>query len=100
MIPELGSRVPNLSAALPLPRPNVTVRGGSIVLGVRAPQRATVLVYRNGRLVSSLSGAAAGSIRVRPMESGRTSLQVVIVRPNGRLLATPRTTVRTSRTAR
>jgi len=98
--PELGSRVPDLSTAQPLPRPSITVRGGSIVLGVRAPQRATVHVYRNGRLVSSLPGAAAGSIRVRPVAGGSTAIQVVVVRPNGRVQATPRTTVRTARAAR
>mgnify|MGYP006152365089 CR=1 FL=1 len=62
---------------------------------VTAKAGATVNIYRNGILVSTVPASAAASIKVSDNPGGTNSFQVVVVDKNGDVSASPKKTVAT-----
>ena len=60
---------------------------------VTAKAGATVNIYRNGILVSTVPAAAAAAIKVSDNPGGANTFQVVVVDKNGDVSASPKKTV-------
>ena len=60
---------------------------------VTAKAGATVNIYRNGILVSTVPASAAASIKVADNPGGANTFQVVVVDKNGEITASPKKTV-------
>jgi len=70
-----------------------------VTFKVTAKAGATVNIYRNGILVSTVPASAAASIKVSDNPGGTNSFQVVVVDKNGDVSASPKKTVATESTS-
>ena len=93
--PTLGQPMPPLLVNTPPAAATAKVVGNAVIFKVKAKRGATVNIYRNGILVSSVPASAAASIKVSDNPGGTNSFQVVVVDKNGDVSASPKKTVAT-----
>jgi len=70
--------------------------GNSVTFRVAAKPGATVNIYRNGVLVSSVPASVAAAIKVSDNPAGENSYQVVVVEKNGKISISEKKTVTSS----
>lgn len=85
--------MPPLSVNTPPAAATAKAVGNAVTFKVTAKAGATVNIYRNGILVSTVPASAAASIKVSDNPGGTNSFQVVVVDKNGDVSASPKKTV-------
>ena len=93
--PTLGQPMPPLLVNTPPAAATAKAVGNAVTFKVTAKAGATVNIYRNGILVSTVPASAAASIKVSDNPGGTNSFQVVVVDKNGDVSASPKKTVAT-----
>ncbi|MGA1365841.1 MAG: hypothetical protein ACO31T_04215, partial [Ilumatobacteraceae bacterium] len=90
---SLGQPMPPIAENTP--RISVPTRavGNAVTFRVKARPGATVNVYRNGILVSSVPSSAASALKVTDNPTGENSYQVVVIEKNGKILISEKSTV-------
>jgi hypothetical protein len=97
--PSLGQPMPPITENAPrIPAPTRVV-GNAVTFRVAAKPGATVNVYRNGILVSSVPSSAASALKVADNPAGENSYQVVVVEKNGKVSVSEKSTVVTKSNA-
>jgi hypothetical protein len=97
--PILGQPMPPLLVNTPPAAATAKAVGNAVTFKVTAKAGATVNIYRNGILVSTVPASAAASIKVSDNPGGTNSFQVVVVDKNGDVSASPKKTVATESTS-
>ncbi|MEY4404981.1 MAG: hypothetical protein RI976_912 [Actinomycetota bacterium] len=85
-MPPIAENTPRISA------PTRAV-GDAVTFRVTARPGATVNVYRNGILVSSVPSSAASALKVTDNPTGENSYQVVVVEKNGKISISEKSTI-------
>ncbi|MFM9002726.1 MAG: hypothetical protein ACKOKA_03800 [Acidimicrobiaceae bacterium] len=85
-MPPIAENTPRIAA------PTRAV-GNAVTFRVTARPGATVNVYRNGILVSSVPSSAATALKVTDNPTGENSYQVVVVEKNGKISISEKSTV-------
>ncbi len=83
--PTLGQLIPPIAASAPRIAAPLKAAGNAVTFKIAAKPGATVNVYRNGILVSSVPAAAAAALKVTDNPAGENSYQVVIVEQSGKI---------------
>jgi hypothetical protein len=91
--PTLGQPMPPLLVNTPPAAATAKAVGNAVTFKVTAKTGATVNIYRNGILVSTVPASAAASIKVADNPGGANTFQVVVVDKNGEITASPKKTV-------
>lgn len=89
----LGQQMPQLAANTRPAAATARAVGNAVTFKVEAKPGATVNIYRNGILVSTVPAAAAAAIKVSENPAGVNTFQVVVVEKNGDISAAPKKTV-------
>jgi hypothetical protein len=91
--PTLGQPLPPLPIDTRPAAATARAVGNAVTFKVTAKAGATVNIYRNGILVSTVPASAAASIKVADNPGGANTFQVVVVDKNGEITASPKKTV-------
>jgi hypothetical protein len=91
--PTLGQPIPPLPIDTRPAAATARAVGNAVTFKVTAKAGATVNIYRNGILVSTVPAAAAAAIKVSDNPGGANTFQVVVVDKNGEVTASPKKTV-------
>ena len=91
--PTLGQPMPPLLVNTPPAAATAKAVGNAVTFKVTAKTGATVNIYRNGILVSTVPASAAASIKVADNPGGVNTFQIVVVDKNGAVSASPKKTV-------
>jgi uncharacterized membrane protein YgcG len=94
--PSLGQSMPPIAENTPRISAPTRAVGNSVTFRVTARPGATVNVYRNGILVSSVPSSAASALKVTDNPTGENSYQVVVVEKNGKISISEKSTVVTN----
>jgi hypothetical protein len=94
--PSLGQPMPPIAINTPRIAAPVRASGNAVTFKVAAKPGATVNLYRNGILVSSVPAAAAAALKVTDNPAGENSYQVVVVEQNGNVSVSEKSIVVTS----
>jgi hypothetical protein len=97
--PSLGQSMPPIAENTPRISAPTRAVGNSVTFRVTARPGATVNVYRNGILVSSVPSSAASALKVTDNPTGENSYQVVVVEKNGKISISEKSTVVTNSSA-
>jgi hypothetical protein len=92
-IPTLGQPMPPLLVNTPPAAATAKAIGNAVTFKVTAKTGATVNIYRNGILVSTVPASAAASIKVADNPGGVNTFQIVVVDKDGAVSASPKKTV-------
>ena len=98
--PSLGQPMPPIAENTPRIAALTRAVGNAVTFRVKARPGATVNIYRNGILVSSVPWSAALALKVTDNPSGENSYQVVVVGKNGKISISSKTTVVTKLNSR
>ena len=96
--PTLGQLMPPIAANAPRIAALTRASGNSVTFKIAAKPGATVNVYRNGILVSSVPAAAAAALKVTDNPAGENSYQVVVVEQSGKISISEKSMVVTAST--
>ena len=91
--PTLGQPMPPLLVNTPQAAATAKAVGNAVTFKVTAKTGATVNIYRNGILVSTVPASAAASIKVADNPGGVNTFQIVVVDKDGAVSASPKKTV-------
>jgi hypothetical protein len=94
--PSLGQPMPPIAENAPRISAPTRVVGDAVTFRVAVRPGATVNVYRNGILVSSVPSSAASALKVANNPAGENSYQVVVVEKNGKISISEKSTVVTN----
>ncbi|MFZ9319923.1 MAG: hypothetical protein ACO3AB_05000, partial [Ilumatobacteraceae bacterium] len=94
--PSLGQSMPPIAENTPRISAPTRAVGNSVTFRVTARPGATVNVYRNGILVSSVPSSAASALKVTDNPTGENTYQVVVVEKNGKISISEKSTVVTN----
>ena len=94
--PTLGQLLPPMPIDTPRIATGTRTVGNSVTFRVAAKPGATVNIYRNGVLVSSVPASVAAAIKVSDNPAGENSYQVVVVEKNGKISISEKKTVTSS----
>ena len=98
--PSLGQPMPPIAENTPRIAALTRAVGNAVTFRVKARPGATVNIYRNGILVSSVPWSAALALKVTDNPSGENSYQVVVVGKNGKISISSKTTIVTKLNSR
>ncbi|NBU60914.1 MAG: hypothetical protein EBS27_03975 [Actinobacteria bacterium] len=93
--PTLGQPMPPIPTNSPRLVAPTRAIGNAVTFKVSAKPGATVNIYRNGILVSSVPAAAAAALKVTDNPAGENSFQVVVVEQSGKISVSEKSTVAT-----